>query len=162
MTVRQPFKDERAYILRSWIDTHRYAPGMRNRRWSDYKRVHEPIFGEILDAPDTKVLLKVIEGDIIIGWICWTPGRVADALHWVFTRHRAAPTGAPLRRHGVMHELVEAAQLKPHLAFTFRGSFPNPKDGGAPVSSDEWLRPVLAKRGITAVYTPYKEWSAPR
>lgn len=160
MTIRAPFTDERPYILRSWIDSHRYAPGMRNRRWSDYKRTHEPLFDSILDAPDTRILVKGIGDEVVLGWICWTPGKVADALHWAFTRFRESPTGATLRGRGVMSELVEAAQLKPHVAFTFRGSFPNPKDNLPKVPADDWLKPALARRGVTAVYVPYKEWSA--
>lgn len=161
-TIRPPFADEREYILRSWIESYRYAPGQRKRRWRDYEAERIREFNEILDRPGTIVLVKAIDADdgndVILGWICFERGTHADAVHWVFSRFRASPTGAILRRRGTMRELVDAARLKPHVAYTFHGALPRGNDGPR-MSSDEWIVPWLMRRGIGAAPLPYKEWS---
>jgi hypothetical protein len=161
VVIRPPYADEREYILRSWIESYRYAPGQRKRRWRDYEAEREREFNEILDRRDTIVLVKALEDgedDVILGWMCFARGTHADAVHWIFSRYRASPTGVIWRHRGTMRDLVEAARLKPHVAYTFRGALPRIK-AEPRVSSDEWIVPWLMRRGIGAAYLPYKEWS---
>lgn len=156
---RPPYADEREYILRSWIESYRHAPGKRNLRWRDYLATQGPIFEEILDRIDTRALVSVVE-DVIVGWIVFSRGKHADAIHWVQTRYRVGSTGSLLRKRGIMRELLAAAQLKPHVAYTFRGPLPRKNEDGPRASSDTWIVPWLARHGIGAAHVPYSDWSS--
>jgi hypothetical protein len=159
--IRPAFSDERPYILKSWLEAYRHAPGNRNRRWRDYESRVKPILEEILGRDDTRVLVRVVsEGpmDVILGWICFARGvRSADTIHWIQTRYRVGSTGACLRRQGTMTQLVEASELKPFCAYTFPGSLPRSRDEPR-VGNDVWIVPWLARHGISARHIPYREW----
>lgn len=125
----------------------------------------------ILDRDDTRVLVKAIE-DAILGWICFARGKHADTVHWVQSRYKVTPTGAILRRKGTMSELVDAAQLKPFVAYTLRGEAGTVAPDGEfafrgkghriGISSSDamiskWL---MNKRDIGSAYINLKEWMA--
>ncbi len=120
------------------------------------------MFDAIVDRSDTRVLIKVVESpppeqDVILGWIVFARGIHADTVHWVQTRFRIGIE--KLRRHGTMRELVEAAELKPFVAYTFHGALPRKGDDGPRVTSDTWIVPWLMRRGIGAAFVDYKQWS---
>lgn len=173
VVIRPPFADERAHILKSWIEDYRYVAGQRNRRWRDYEADKTREFGAILDADATRLLVQALEDDtgasdpmdVILGWICWAPLGGVDLVHWVRTRfrigpapsgdrHPAAPNGELLRRRKTMTALVDAARLKPHVGYTHPGPIPRRNEPGPRVASDTWLVRWLAGRGITAVPAP--------
>ena len=157
MTIRPPFADEREYVLNSWREAYRYAPGGRCGRWRDYEARITPMFNAVLDRDDTRVLVKHIE-NVIVGYIVFARGIHADTVHWVQTRYRVGD--ARLRRKGTMRELVEAADLKPFVAYTFRGPLPRKGEDGPRVTADTWIVPWLMRRRIGAAFLDYKQWSA--
>lgn len=163
--IRPPFRDEREYVLNSWREAYRYAPGGRCGRWRDYEARITPLFNGVLDRDDTRVLVKHIE-NVIVGWIVFARGIHADTVHWIQTRYRVGTTG--MRRRGTMRELVEAAELKSFVAYTFRGEtgtmadgeFVSRGKGERRVTSDTWIVPWLMRRRIGAAFLDYKQWSA--
>lgn len=154
--IRSASANDHAYILRSWLEARRYAPGMSRMPFRVYESEYLPELEDVLGRGDTEVVVAD-SGGVIAGWLAFSRGRSVDTVHWVATRFRVGKDGPVLRRQGVMRSLLEAARLHKRLAYTFRGAYPRAKDEPRE-TSDVWITRWLASRGTHAVFVPYREW----
>lgn len=146
--------DELPYVLGSWSEGYKFSERNAKLSWAIYKKHVVPELAAVLGRSDTFVLCAR-QGDVIVGWIAYCRGRSVDTVHWVHTRFRIGESGSPLRRNGIMTELINAASGRDRIVYTHRG--PKPKHRGG-VTSDEWISRWLAGRGVIAVFVPYEEW----
>ncbi len=152
LEIRTLDQDDLPYALSSWREGHKQAPKADRMPWVYYKAKYGPIFRGLLESP-TSLLLGAYIGDQpeLLGFLVATPGKRISSLHWVYTKFKNAE-GVSLRRHGVMTELLSAADLGPRFIYTLLGR----RESGH--SHDETLVRTLAARGQVAVYTPLLEW----
>ena len=145
VTVRRAHPDdprELAYIRSSLSEGYKQSSNRLDKLpWPSFKDLERPRLDALLVRGDTQLFVADLDGQVA-GWIAMSPGRRVDTVHWTHTRWR-------YRKHGVMRQLVDAAQLKPRIVYTLRGAR----------RSHEWIVPWLAGRGVTAAYEPLKEWS---
>lgn len=149
-------EDDHAYIRSSWAESHKLSPANAILSWRVYKKLVKPELQAVLDRADTQ-LIAAYHAGTIVGWIAFVPGRRVSTVHWVHTRWRIGE-GEPLRKRGVMAELFSAAPLGSRIVYTFRGPLPAHRKHGKQ-TSDEWIVPWLARRGVTAAYLPLDEWA---
>ena len=147
-TLRQ---EDLPYVLSSWRESHKQAPGVDHVPWVYYKAKYGAIFRELLSSPASKLLGAYGDESELLGFLVATPGRRISVLHWVQVKFKDA-SGQSLRRHGIMTELLAAADLGSRFIYTLKGR----RERGH--SFDETLVKTLASRGQTAVYTPLLEW----
>lgn len=150
-------RDDFAYARNSFAEGHKRAPGVESMSWRYYKRFIVPMLEDVLRHERVEVLAAYLGADVV-GWLAFSRGRLVDAVHWVHTRWKVGADGAPLRRRGIMTLLLESAELKNRLAYTWKGArAEHDRDG---LTMDERLLPWLSDRGQHAVYQPWEEWSA--
>lgn len=122
---------------------------MRRKVWRDYKALDVPVLDSALSRPDTNVIVATNAGHTI-GFIVFARWPSIDTVHWLYVmlRHRSP-------EHLVRDRLLQAAELKPRIAYTHE----------APVSrrwdqrQDERIAAELRERGHVVSYLPYAEWS---
>lgn len=155
LELRPPRLADMPWLRNSFAEGHKDAPGVSGMSWRHYKLWIVPQLRAALASAD---LIAAYLGPDIVGWIALNRGRRADTVHWIHTRWRVGIDGEVLRRRGIATALLDAAQLKQHLAYTFRGAQPKHREhAGAPM--DERLLPWLRARGHHAAYLPWEEWN---
>jgi len=140
---------------------------------------------ELLGAYATPVLGPPVPE--LCGWLAYARGRSVDTVHWVSTPHwfplppelcsgcerpeglrwpthhvKTCPLAdvnrTPLRHRGIMTALFDAAALRTHLVYTFRGAKHEHRSDGR--TMDERLLPWLRARGHRiGEHVPWKDWS---
>lgn len=159
VSISRPSDSDRRYVLGSWSEAWKLVPPNADQSWFFYKRERVPLLRAVLERPDTE-LLGAYSGGNIVGWLALCRMRRVDIVHWVHTRFRVGHDGDKLRKRRVMAQLFDAAELKPHLAYTFRGPRPrHPHPGESRERSDEMVSSWLVDRGHHVAYIPYQEWS---
>jgi hypothetical protein len=139
---------EMGYVRGSFAEDYKESSSrLAKLPWPDFKRLERPRLWAVIERDDTQLLVADHEG-LIAGWLAWSRGPSVDTVHWTHTRWRVGK-GELLRKRGVMTALMNAAQMKRHIAYTHRGAR----------RSDEWIVPWLARRGVTAAFVSLKEWS---
>ncbi len=149
---------DRGYVVASWRESLKQAPGHDKVPWSYFKATIGAELSRITNDPTTRLLGAYDEGEKLLGWLAMTPGKRVHTLHWVQVKYDLA--GEKLRRRGLMSALLDAAELGPRFVYTLharRDRKPLP-DGGTTKSLDESLVLALQEKGITATYVALKEW----
>ena len=156
-------RDDYAYARNSFSEGHKGAPGVESMSWRYYKRFIVPMLEQTLRHHETQLVAAYLGPDIV-GWAAYSVGKYVDAIHWVHTRWKIGTDGQPLRRNagkhggGIMTTLLDAAQLKNRIVYTWRGAKGKHDHDG--LTMDERLLPWLADRGQHAAYKPWEEWVA--
>lgn len=144
---------DRGYVLFSFRESAKKAPGLDRVPWAYFKATTGRDFERVLDDATTRVLGAYDDADQLLGWLVMTPGKRVSAVHWVYTKHKH-------RREGVMTALLEAAELGPRFVYTHRARrdrSPLP-DGTVTKSLDETLVAALRARGVSATHIPMKDY----
>lgn len=150
--------EDRGFALASWRDSHHENPKIKRMPWGYYKREYGAIFSRILDDGGTLALgayrmNPVDQKEELLAYLIATPGKRVDTLHWVYVKCRDA-AGGWLRRHGLMNDLIAAAELGKSFVYTLQAR----KVPGIHRTLDRQLAAVFATRGVTAVHEPLMEW----
>jgi hypothetical protein len=142
------------FVRATWAEGYKHSPRNTKLPWRVYKRQEIPEIDAILDRDDTQIIAAYL-GSAVAGWLAFSKQWSIPAVHWVYTR-ASLERGAPdtLRRRGIMTALLGAAQLGSRIVYTHKG----PRGRGSPVTSDEWIVPWLAKRGVAAAFVSREEW----
>lgn len=148
--------DDRPYALSSWRESHKQSPGVDRVPWSYYKKEYGRTFEQLLSSGGTLALgaYRVApDGPTeLLGFLVATPGKRVDTLHWVQVKFKDA-AGAPLRRQGLMTQLLTAANFGERFVYTLRAR----REPGHH-TLDKLLAKKLAERGVAASYVSMKEW----
>lgn len=149
--VIRPVDDaDKAYVLSSWREAHRAGSPFRRVPWVIYKTV----YGKILEQLVAANCIGAYYGDELLGFLVMTHGKRVNTLHWVQTKFQDR-AGTPVRRRGVMTELLRAAELGQKFAYTLRAR----KEKGSKRTLDETLaNHLLQSEGVVATYVPLLEW----
>lgn len=146
-TIRPWLPDrERALVAQSWIHTWKNAPENHRKPWGDYKALHAPLVDEILNRPDTTVLVAADPANIAVGWMAFARWPSIDIVHWLWVQMQH-------RQRGIAMTLL--ARLRPRLAYTLRGQV---RRRGQP-RMDLVFTDRLRDLGVAVSYVPYQEWS---
>lgn len=142
------------YVVGSWRESWRGARECHRLRESVYRGIFdELVVRGVLALPETRVTVACDDGDddVLLGWVCYAPGRV-PVVHYGVVRHDG------VRGRGLFAVLVAAAGVTTRMAYTFH----------PPVRRHRWDRrsrdpePALleaaARRGIAAVYEPVRDY----
>lgn len=156
--IRSHVGDDIRYCIGSWAEEFKFSPDAGRMPWRLYKRHVRPELERKLRRDDTHLLAAYLGTDIV-GWLAYVPGRRVSTVHWVHTRYCIGDGGECLRKRGVMVTLLDAAQLGDRIVYTHRGPVPKHRGTGKQ-TSDQWIAAWLRKRGVSATYLPYEEWSA--
>jgi hypothetical protein len=167
MNIRLLDDADRGYALASWRESHKQSPGCDNVPWNFYKVTWGAMFTKLINDPSTVLLGAYTnvdeprtgdEGDNLLGFLVMTPGKRVRTLHWVQVKYEL--NGVRMRRHGIMNDLLSAAELGTRCIYTLRARRdrrPLP-DGTMTKSLAETLAVALRARGITPAFTSLKEW----
>lgn len=163
ISIRPLSVDDHGYARATWREGMKDAPAYERMPWSLYKQTAGATVAKLV--ADAQMLGAYVADGRILGWLCMSPGRAVNTLHWVHTRYDL--DGDRCRRRGVMSALVDAAQLGRRIAYTFhgprrRGSSHGPEGSrasGRGASLDTVLVEWLRQRGTIATHIPYSEWS---
>lgn len=148
LTLRPPGDGDYAFIRSSWRESHNVNGSGPKMSWRAWKATHGQDMDDLLRRPDVAVLLLVPEDDprTIIGWICWSPGRI-PALHYVYVRPQH-------RTRGVGRALFAATGMGDRLIYTFRG----PRRRRDPATVDVVLAQQALRRGLVASFVDAREF----
>lgn len=146
--VRTMRDDELPYAIHSWSQGYKDSPAMRRKSWPDYKALHlQPLRDALVRDDTTRLCVDATIPGHAVGWIAFSRWPSVDAVHWVYV-------AKPFRRRGCMRALLDAAQLRRHVTYTFLG----PVRGAKP-RPDEWIADLLRRDGAVVSHIPYQEWS---
>ena len=151
---------DKPYVLASWRESHKQAPGVDKMPWRFYKREYGDRFVDLLADHDVNTVFGAYADSGLVGWLIGTPGKRVHTLHWVQTRFRTRD-GEGCRRQGVMTALLDAANLGDRFVYTLRADRRRAKlaDGTYSQTLDQILADwLLHERNQVAVYTPFLEW----
>lgn len=156
--IRPTIEADHRYLVASWAEGYKDAPGNREMPWRTYRKHVVPELEDVLLRDDTEVIVAAAPGGDIVGWIAlsrlWPS---VTTVHWVHTRYRAREGGEQLRRRGVMRDLVSAAALRRAVVHTHLGAPPKSRADGrerSDVVVARWLRGL----GREVTHVPYEEW----
>lgn len=158
--MRQIWETDLPYVLGKWRESWRLAKANRKTPGVDFHmKFDRVVIAGILQEPDTRVIVACdgASPDIILGWVCYTPG--VPTLHYVYVRREHPVTKEPLRRRGLGDILVAAAGVRPDgvLVFTCRPrEFAHPR--GRFLGVEQALLDVAKERGITARFVSADAW----
>lgn len=155
ISIRPMSADDHGYARATWREGMKDAPAYERMPWSLYKQTAGATVAKLV--ADEQLLGAYVPDGRIIGWLCMTPGRTVNTLHWVHTRYEL--DGERCRRRGVMSALVDAAQLGKRIVYTFHGPRRRRVEAGRGPTLDVVLVDWLRDRGTVATHIPYQEWS---
>lgn len=125
-TIRPATAEDQGYVTSTWSNSLKRTLAYRNTSPARYRQLVPVEIDQLLDRPDTRVLVADAGEGRILGWICATPVPPSVlTLHYVYVRQEHAETR--LRRHGIGRALVEAAKVDGGLrtpssiVYTYRG-----------------------------------------
>ena len=156
ISIRPMAYEDHGYVRSTWREGMKDAPAYERMPWSIYKQTAGATVAKLVD--EARLIGAYVPDGRIIGWLCMSPGRSVNTLHWMHTRFDL--DGERCRRRGVMSALVEAAQLGKRIVYTFHGprrrrSADDGRGRGLDAVLVDWLR----DRGTTATHIHYQEWS---
>ncbi len=149
VAIRPASADELPYIRASFSEGYKQSSNaLAKLPWPTFKRDYRP---RLLDAIGSAEVLVAAHDGWVLGWLALSRGRRVDTVHWMATRLKIGLQGQPLRRNGIMRQLVNAADLRDRIVYTHRGV----------KGSHEWIAKWLARRGaVSVIYEPYERWKA--
>lgn len=148
MIIRPMRDDELPWAIHSWSQGHKGSPEHRKRTWRDYKALHlQPIRDALVRRDSTRLVVENGTAGRGVGWVVFAHWPSIDTVHWIYVSRDH-------RGQGMMRAMIEAAQLRRNVTYTFhgehRGRMPRP---------DERIADRLRRDGATVSYVPYQEWS---
>jgi hypothetical protein len=145
LDIRRLGLDCVGFVVSTWEEAHRSGTHLP---WPAYKRLHVPIVRHLVNRKDVR-MLGAYDGERIVGWIAWTPGRL-PAIHFAYVRGHE-------RQRGIFGRLLSAADVGGRWVYTHKGAAPQKAKRTSP-TRDVTVLQALARRGIYGTYVSADEW----
>lgn len=165
LTMREHRDTDLPFVLSSWAASWRLSQSAKRWRGAAYRGFFDDVItGGLFRLPETRIVVACLEDDpdAIIGWLCYTPGRL-PVLHYGYVRRDipqawGAQGGTPCRRRRVFSDLVACAQVTDALVYTFRPCERRHRNDNRIMGVERGLLDAADRRGIVARHRPIEEF----